>query len=316
MATKSTDKSNREGLTLVQLMDMFPTEATAVAWFEECLWPEGRYCGKCGSVRTREVPNAKPMPYWCTDCRSYFSVRTGTPLARSNVPMRKWAIAIYLCLTSLKSVTSKKLARDIGVNKSTAWVMMHRMREAWGEDGDEDGDEPFDGPVEVDETYMGGKRKNMPNAKRKELAGTGRGAVGKTAVVGIKDRATNEVRAEVVTETDAETLQDFVEENTEEDATVYTDTRRRTRASSASMSRSVIRSPNTSAAKPIPTGSNRSGPCSRERTPEPSTRSARSICNATSPNSPGNTTSESQTLSSRCGIPSPGSSVAISSTAT
>ena len=219
MATKSTDKSNREGLTLVQLMDMFPTETAAVAWFEECLWPDGRYCGKCGSVRTREVPNAKPMPYWCTDCRSYFSVRTGTPLARSNVPMRKWAIAIYLCLTSLKSVASKKLARDIGVNKNTAWFMMHRIREAWGEDGEE----PFDGPVEVDETYMGGKRKNMSNAKRKALAGTGRGAVGKTAVVGIKDRATNEVRAEVVTETDAETLQDFVEENTEEDATVYTD---------------------------------------------------------------------------------------------
>ena len=219
MATKSTDKSNREGLTLVQVMDMFPTETAAVAWFEECLWPDGRYCGKCGSVRTREVPNAKPMPYWCTDCRSYFSVRTGTPLARSNVPMRKWAIAIYLCLTSLKSVASKKLARDIGVNKNTAWFMMHRIREAWGEDGEE----PFDGPVEVDETYMGGKRKNLSNAKRKALAGTGRGAVGKTAVVGIKDRPTNEVRAEVVTETDAETLQDFVEENTEEDATVYTD---------------------------------------------------------------------------------------------
>ena len=79
------------------------------------------------------------------------------------------------------------------------------------------------GPVEVDETYIGGKRKNMSNAKRKELADTGRGAVGKTAVISMKDRTTNEVRAEVITETDADTLQDFVEENTEEDATVYTD---------------------------------------------------------------------------------------------
>ena len=100
------------------------------------------------------------------------------------------------------------------------WFMLHRIREAWA--GDEDGD-PFDGPVEVDETYMGGKRRNMSNAKRKELAGTGRGAVGKTAVVGVKDRASNEVRAEVVAGTDAETLQDFVEENTEDDAKVYTD---------------------------------------------------------------------------------------------
>ena len=220
MATKSPGKSHREGLTIVELIEMFPTEEAAVAWFESVVWEDSRYCPKCGSVETKDVPNRKPMPYWCRDCRSYFSVRTGTPMARSNIPLRKWAIAIYLCLTSLKSVSSMKLHRDIGVSQRGAWFMLHRIREAWGED---DGEEPFDGPVEVDETYMGGKRKNMSNAKRKALAGTGRGAVGKTAVVGIKDRATNEVRAEVVTETDAETLQDFVEENTEEDATVYTD---------------------------------------------------------------------------------------------
>ena len=71
------------------------------------------------------------MPYWCADCRSYFSVRTGTPLAKSNVPLRKWAIAIYLCLTSLKSVSSMKLHRDLKVTQSTAWFMLHRIREAW-----------------------------------------------------------------------------------------------------------------------------------------------------------------------------------------
>ena len=220
MTRKAPGKSHREGMTVVELMDMFPTEEAATKWFESVIWEDGRYCPKCGSTETKEVPNAKPMPYWCKGCRSYFSVRTGTPMARSNIPLRKWAIAIYLCITSLKSVSSMKLHRDIGVSQRAAWFMLHRIREAWGEDGDE---EPFDGPVEVDETYFGGKRKNMSNAKRKELAGTGRGAVGKTAVVGMKDRDTNQVRAEVVTETDAETLQDFVEENTEEDATVYTD---------------------------------------------------------------------------------------------
>ena len=219
MTKKAPGKSHREGMTLVQLMDMFPSEEAAAEWFESIVWEGGRHCPKCGSVETKEVPNAKPMPYWCGACRSYFSVRTGTPMARSNVPLRKWAIAIYLVLTSLKSVSSMKLHRDIGVSQRAAWFMLHRIREAWGEDDDE----PFDGPVEVDETYMGGKRKNMSNAQRKALKDTGRGAVGKTAVVGIKDRATNEVRAEVVTKTDAETLQDFVEENTEEDATVYTD---------------------------------------------------------------------------------------------
>ena len=115
------------------------------------------------------------MPYWCTDCRGYFSVKTGTPLASSNIPLRKWAIAIYLCLTSLKSVSSMKLHRDLKISQKSAWFMLHRIREAWMPKAG--GGKPYDGPVEVDETYMGGKRKNMSNAKRKELAGTGRGAL-------------------------------------------------------------------------------------------------------------------------------------------
>ena len=219
MAKKAPGKAHREGLAIVELMDMFPTEEAAIQWFESAVWPDGeRHCGKCGSTRTREVPNAKPMPYWCTDCRSYFSVRTGTPIARSNVPLQKWAIAVYLCLTSLKSVSSMKLQRDIGVSQPTAWFMLHRIREAWGGD---DGDGSFGGPVEVDETYMGGKRKNMPKAKRAKLEG--RGSVGKTAIVGAKDRATNAVSAKVVKETDAETLQGFVADHAAPDATVYTD---------------------------------------------------------------------------------------------
>ena len=217
MAYKAPGKSHRDGLTLVQMMDMFPTEEAAVAWFESVLWPDERCCGKCGSMRTREVPNAKPMPYWCTDCRSYFSVRTGTPIARSNVPMRKWAIAIYLCLTSLKSVSSMKLRRDIGVSQPTAWFMLHRIREAWACENDD----PFDGPVEFDETYFGGKRRNMSNAERKEA--TGRGPVDMTAVIGAKDRATNQVSVKVVHDTDKATLHDFVADNAEPDAVVFTD---------------------------------------------------------------------------------------------
>lgn len=218
MTRNAPGKAYREGMTLVQLFEMFPTEDAAREWFESVIWPNGRHCPKCGSLRTHEAKHAK-MPYRCSDCRSYFSVKTGTAMQASKVPLRKWAIAIYLCLTSLKSVSSMKLQRDLGVSQPTAWFMMHRIREAWGED---DGT-PFDGPAEVDETYFGGKRRNMSNAKRKALAGTGRGAVGKTAVIGIKDRATNQVRAAVVVETDADTLQDFVEEHTEEDATVFTD---------------------------------------------------------------------------------------------
>ena len=161
------------------------------------------------------------MPYWCTDCRSYFSVKTGTPLSHSNIPLRKWAIAIYLCLTSLKSVSSMKLHRDLKISQKSAWFMLHRIREAWMPHNGGSG--LYEGPVEVDETYMGGKRKNMSNTKRKELADTGRGAVGKTAVVGIKDRSTNQVSARVVPDTKKTTLQGFVSEHTDPDATVYTD---------------------------------------------------------------------------------------------
>ena len=217
MTYQAPGKAHRKGLTIVQMMDMFPTEEAAIAWFESVLWPDERRCGKCGSTRTRKVPNAKPMPYWCTDCRSYFSVRTGTPIARSNVPMRKWAISIYLCLTSLKSVSSMKLHRDIGVSQPTAWFMLHRIREAWAGENDD----PFDGPVEFDETYFGGKRRNKSNADRKEAVG--RGPVDMTAVVGAKDRATNQVSAKVVQDTDKATLQEFVADNAESYAVVFTD---------------------------------------------------------------------------------------------
>ena len=216
MARKAPGKAHREGLTVVELMDMFPTEKAATAWFESIIWPDGRHCPKCGSERTREASHAK-MPYWCTDCRSYFSVKTGTAMQKSKVPLRKWAIAIYLCLTSLKSVSSMKLQRDIGVSQPTAWFMLHRIREAWATENDG----PFDGPVEVDETYIGGRKKNMSKAKRREAFG--RGPAGKTMVMGAKDRATNRVTAQVIERKDRETMQGFVADHAAPGAKVYTD---------------------------------------------------------------------------------------------
>ena len=214
---KAPGKSHREGIDLFQIMEMFPDEAAAERWFEEILWGEQRCCGHCGSVATSEVPRRKPMPYWCKDCRSYFSVRTCTSLARSKVPMRKWAIAVYLCLTSLKSVSSMKLQRDIRVSQPTAWFMLHRIREAWAREPKDQ----FNGPVEADESYFGGRRGNMPKSKRKELEG--RGTVGKVAVAGVKDRTSNRVRAKVVEHTDAETLQGFVRNSVKSGAILYTD---------------------------------------------------------------------------------------------
>ncbi len=138
-------------------------------------------------------------------------------MARSHIPLHKWAIGIYLCLTSLKSVSSMKLHRDLGITQKAAWFMLHRIREAWQTEVDGE----FNGPVEADETYFGGLRRNMSNAKRKEL--TGRGPVGKTAVTGVKDRETNKVRARAVKRTDAETLQGYIAKQTNPEAKVYTD---------------------------------------------------------------------------------------------
>ena len=213
---KAPGKSHRKGITLLDLAQIFPDEQAAIDWFEQIVWNGHRCCGHCGSIETSTVPNQKPMPYWCADCRSYFSVRTGTALERSKVPLRKWAFAIYLEITSLKSVSSMKLHRDIGVTQSTAWFMLHRIRESW----DDQNGHAFVGPVEVDETYVGGKERNKHERKKLHA---GRGPVGKTAVIGAKDRKTNQVTARVIERTDAPTLQGFVTATVDSGATVYTD---------------------------------------------------------------------------------------------
>ncbi len=136
----------------------------------------------------------------------------------SNLNYQTWAIAMYLMVTNIKGVSSMKLHRDLEITQKSAWHLAHRLRE-----GLISGSNPFCGPVEVDEAYMGGKRKNMSNTKRNELKDAGRGPAGKTAVVGMKDRDTNEIRANVIEKTDAETLQGFVADNADTDAKVYTD---------------------------------------------------------------------------------------------
>ena len=138
---------------------------------------------------------------------------------RSKVPLQKWVIAIYLMSTSLKGVSSMKLHRDLGVTQKTAWMMAQKIREGWI-DGDGD---MMSGPVEVDEAYMGGLEKNKPTSKR---ANQGRGPVNKTGIIGVKERETGRVKADVLEDGKGETLKKFVRENVIPGATLFTDENR------------------------------------------------------------------------------------------
>ena len=217
---KGPGRADREGIPLLQFLDIVPDEDAARRWFESLVWPEGRHCPRCGSAETVEASKSSGLPYRCPDCRKTFSVRTGTALARSRVPLRKWALAIYLMVTSLKGVSSMKLHRDLGVTQKTAWFMAQRIRESWGQDDIP----PFPVAVEVDETYVGGRRKWMHGRKRAELLQRfGRGGSSMEIVAGGRDRDTNRLHVRVIDGEDRVTLRGFVDRVAGVDARLYTD---------------------------------------------------------------------------------------------
>ena len=218
MPKKGPGRCDRRGISWMELFELFPNEEAAERWWIASRWPNGVACPSCGSLDVQKRRTKKPQPYRCRSCRYDFSPKTGSLMQGSPLPYRTWVIAIYILTTGIKGTSSMKLHRDLKVSQKTAWFLAHRIRETWNKNNRM---KPFEGPAEIDETYVGGRMKNMHSSRRQILKS--HGTDNKMIVAGVKDRATGKVRATVVERADKKTLIPFVEESTVPGAKLFTD---------------------------------------------------------------------------------------------
>jgi transposase-like protein len=178
-------------------------------------WPKGIECPRCNSkehsyISTRRI-------WFCKGCKKQFTVKVGSIFEDSPLGMDKWMLAVWLIVTCKNGISSYEIASHLSITQKSAWHLMHRVRKAM-----QDGSfTKLSGEVEVDETFIGGKARNMHKSKRDRVI-TGRGGKDKTIALGMIERGGN-VRAFVVDGRRKKELQKQVREHVEAGSAIFTD---------------------------------------------------------------------------------------------
>lgn len=207
-----------EPTTLQEAIIYFSDLANCREYLVARRWPDGVICPKCGS---KNVLFLEKYNRW--HCREkhdapQFTLKTGTVMEDSPIPLTKWLPAMWLLVNCKNGISSYEVAKDLGVTQKSAWFMLHRIRTAMMEaDGTKLGKS---GPVEIDETFVGGKVKNMHKSKRKAIPY--QGGKGKAIVLGMLERG-GKVRAGVIESRHKRMMETPVHANIEPGAHIITD---------------------------------------------------------------------------------------------